>query len=62
MNLRKCPAAVEAYIERTRSVGDALGKLLVEVKAVLQEEFRGGRVDGVGPLREQPNVEHFGSH
>ena len=41
------------------TVGQSLGKLFVEVKAMLEQEGGGRGVYGVGLLAEQPHVEYF---
>ena len=41
------------------TVGQSLGKLLVEVKAMLEQEGGRGGVYGVGLLAEQPHIEHL---
>lgn len=39
------------------SVGETMTKLLVEVKAVLQQELSRGGVNGVRLLTQQPDIE-----
>jgi hypothetical protein len=39
------------------SVGEAVAKLLVKVKAVLHQESSGGGVNGVRPLTQHPDIE-----
>ena len=41
------------------SVGEAMTKLLVEVKAVLQQELSRGGINGVRPLTQHPDIEYL---